>query len=49
MLPALTMTGGIVAEALADHGVTYASVDTAASLPPADRRPLEMAALCQHC
>ncbi|MEU3688218.1 Clp protease N-terminal domain-containing protein [Streptomyces narbonensis] len=31
ILLALTMTGGVVAEALADHGVTYSSVDTAVS------------------
>ncbi|MER5311674.1 Clp protease N-terminal domain-containing protein [Streptomyces sp. NPDC002773] len=31
ILLALTMTGGVVAEALADHGVTYASVETAVS------------------
>ncbi|MER5966097.1 Clp protease N-terminal domain-containing protein [Streptomyces sp. NPDC002057] len=31
LLLALTMTGGVVAEALADHGVTYASVDAAVS------------------
>ncbi|MFJ5709311.1 Clp protease N-terminal domain-containing protein [Streptomyces sp. NPDC093105] len=29
LLLALTATGGVVAEALADHGVTYAAVDTA--------------------
>ncbi|MEF9882053.1 Clp protease N-terminal domain-containing protein [Streptomyces sp. P9-A4] len=29
ILLALTSTGGVVAEVLADHGVTYASVDTA--------------------
>lgn len=29
ILLALTTTGGVVAEALADHGVTFASVDTA--------------------
>ncbi|MFF9850794.1 Clp protease N-terminal domain-containing protein [Streptomyces litmocidini] len=29
LLLALTTTGGVVAEALADHGVTYAAVDTA--------------------
>ncbi|MGW6413851.1 Clp protease N-terminal domain-containing protein [Streptomyces sp. NPDC055055] len=31
LLLALTLTGGVVAEALADHGITYASVDTAVS------------------
>ncbi|MFE6814928.1 Clp protease N-terminal domain-containing protein [Streptomyces sp. NPDC057677] len=31
ILLALTTTGGVVAEVLADHGVTYASVDTAVS------------------
>ncbi|WP_328945440.1 peptidase [Streptomyces sp. NBC_00250] len=31
ILLALTTTGGVVSEALADHGVTYASVDTAVS------------------
>ncbi|MEU2117615.1 Clp protease N-terminal domain-containing protein [Streptomyces sp. NPDC016459] len=31
LLLALTTTGGVVAEALADHGVTYASVETALS------------------
>lgn len=31
ILLALTTTGGVVAEALADHGVTFASVDTAVS------------------
>ncbi|MDX2563630.1 Clp protease N-terminal domain-containing protein [Streptomyces sp. TX20-6-3] len=31
LLLALTTTGGVVAEVLADHGVTYASVDTAVS------------------
>ncbi|MFE0652031.1 Clp protease N-terminal domain-containing protein [Streptomyces sp. NPDC059534] len=31
LLLALTLTGGVVAETLADHGVTYASVDTAVS------------------
>ncbi|MEU6878816.1 Clp protease N-terminal domain-containing protein [Streptomyces sp. NPDC046712] len=35
ILLALTTTGGVVAEALADHGVTYASVDTAVSSPTA--------------
>ncbi|MET9378793.1 Clp protease N-terminal domain-containing protein [Streptomyces sp. NPDC002992] len=35
ILLALTTTGGIVAEALADHGVTYASVDTTVSSPAA--------------
>ncbi|MEU7555101.1 Clp protease N-terminal domain-containing protein [Streptomyces sp. NPDC044571] len=35
ILLALTTTGGIVAEALADHGVTYASVDTEVSSPAA--------------
>ncbi|MFD8013847.1 Clp protease N-terminal domain-containing protein [Streptomyces sp. NPDC058955] len=29
LLLALTTTGGVVAEVLADHGVTYAAVDTA--------------------
>ncbi|MFI6420100.1 Clp protease N-terminal domain-containing protein [Streptomyces sp. NPDC050842] len=32
ILLALTMTGGVVAEALADHGVTYASVDAAVAV-----------------
>ncbi|WP_418959082.1 Clp protease N-terminal domain-containing protein [Streptomyces tritici] len=31
LLLALTTTGGVVAEALADHGVTYAAVDDAVS------------------
>ncbi|MFF8288943.1 Clp protease N-terminal domain-containing protein [Streptomyces sp. NPDC016309] len=31
ILLALTTTGGVVAETLADHGVTYTSVDTAMS------------------
>ncbi|WP_137990983.1 Clp protease N-terminal domain-containing protein [Streptomyces vilmorinianum] len=35
ILLALTTSGGVVAEALADHGVTYASVDTAVSSPTA--------------
>ncbi|MET9675435.1 Clp protease N-terminal domain-containing protein [Streptomyces sp. NPDC006482] len=35
ILLALTLTGGVVAEALADHGVTYDSVDTAVSHPAA--------------
>ncbi|MEU2658169.1 Clp protease N-terminal domain-containing protein [Streptomyces sp. NPDC007325] len=33
LLLALTTTGGVVAEALADHGVTYASVDSALTAP----------------
>ncbi|GAA3399180.1 Clp protease N-terminal domain-containing protein [Streptomyces roseoviridis] len=33
ILLALTTTGGVVAEALADHGVTYAAVDAALSAP----------------
>ncbi|MFB6836826.1 Clp protease N-terminal domain-containing protein [Streptomyces sp. NPDC056361] len=33
ILLALTLTGGVVAEALADHGVTYAAVDSAVSGP----------------
>lgn len=32
ILLALTMTGGVVAEALADHGVTYASVEAAVAV-----------------
>ncbi|MER7518295.1 Clp protease N-terminal domain-containing protein [Streptomyces sp. NPDC126499] len=35
ILLALTATGGVVAEALADHGVTYAAVDTALAAPAA--------------
>ncbi|MEV4943193.1 Clp protease N-terminal domain-containing protein [Streptomyces zaomyceticus] len=34
ILLALTSTGGVVAEVLADHGVSYASVDTALSGAP---------------
>ncbi|MFF1508148.1 Clp protease N-terminal domain-containing protein [Streptomyces sp. NPDC058326] len=34
ILLALTMTGGVVAEALADHGVTYEAVDSAISGTP---------------
>ncbi|MEU8527013.1 MULTISPECIES: Clp protease N-terminal domain-containing protein [Streptomyces] len=33
ILLALTTTGGVVAEALADHGVTFASVDAEVSRP----------------
>ncbi|MET9956520.1 Clp protease N-terminal domain-containing protein [Streptomyces sp. NPDC006339] len=33
ILLALTTTGGVVAETLADHGVTYAAVDSALALP----------------
>ncbi|MFI2733821.1 Clp protease N-terminal domain-containing protein [Streptomyces sp. NPDC018711] len=33
LLLALTALGGVVAEALADHGVTFTSVDTALSSP----------------
>ncbi|MFF5973908.1 Clp protease N-terminal domain-containing protein [Streptomyces sp. NPDC012769] len=33
ILLALTTTGGVVAETLADHGVTYAALDTALSTP----------------
>ncbi|MFF2774517.1 Clp protease N-terminal domain-containing protein [Streptomyces sp. NPDC058052] len=33
LLLALTTTGGVVAEALADHGVTYAAVDAALAAP----------------
>ncbi|MGA5197110.1 Clp protease N-terminal domain-containing protein [Streptomyces exfoliatus] len=35
ILLALTTTGGVVAEALADHGVTYASVEAAVAGVPA--------------
>ncbi|MGW6391949.1 Clp protease N-terminal domain-containing protein [Streptomyces sp. NPDC055103] len=35
ILLALTTTGGVVAEALADHGVTYASVESAVAGAPA--------------
>ncbi|MEV6249259.1 Clp protease N-terminal domain-containing protein [Streptomyces sp. NPDC051742] len=35
ILLALTTTGGVVAEALADHGVTYASVEAAVAGAPA--------------
>ncbi|MET9959882.1 Clp protease N-terminal domain-containing protein [Streptomyces sp. NPDC006326] len=38
ILLALTTTGRIVAEALADHGVTYAAVDTAVSRSTASSR-----------
>ncbi|MFD5769566.1 Clp protease N-terminal domain-containing protein [Streptomyces sp. NPDC127049] len=33
LLLALTTTGGVVAEALADHGVTYTAVDAALAAP----------------
>ncbi|KOG08821.1 MULTISPECIES: Clp protease N-terminal domain-containing protein [Streptomyces] len=39
ILLALTMTGGVVAEALADHGVTYTAVDTLVTGPKAQVIP----------